>query len=173
MTPRGPLDSSESLMFQVTLPEDPHLTDPALSRNSPAGKGQDTGLRVMWPGLESLLSTHQRCDRGLTACLLQAPMCSSESRDINTTQVTGHIFCVTEAFPCSPKLHLALWDGNHPRRPTQVPTSLARACGDKVFLGDSASRVLASLYSAGRQPWASGLCRFLLPFAVCPPATRV
>lgn len=44
MTSRGSLDS---LVFQVILPENSHLTDLALSKKNPAGKGQDTGHRVM------------------------------------------------------------------------------------------------------------------------------
>lgn len=43
--------SGESLTFQVTLPADPNLTDPAVPKNHPAGKDEDTGPRVMLPGL--------------------------------------------------------------------------------------------------------------------------
>lgn len=70
--PRDPFDSGQSLIFQLTLPEDPHLTNLALPKDNPAGKGQDTGPWVRWLGLQSLLSSHQQCDLGLTAYPLKA-----------------------------------------------------------------------------------------------------
>lgn len=49
--------SGESLAFQVTLPADPNLTDPAVPKNHPAGQDEDTGPRVTLPGLSPLLPT--------------------------------------------------------------------------------------------------------------------
>lgn len=49
LAPRGPLDSGGSLIFQVTLPANPPLTDPVLSKNNPAGGGQVTGPRGSKP----------------------------------------------------------------------------------------------------------------------------
>ena len=100
--PRGPFDSGQSLIFQATLPEDPHLTNPALPKDNPTGKGQDIGPQVRWLGLKSLLSTHQQCDLELTAYLLKAWCAPLKTGTIIAHNSQGTFSAYLKLFPATP-----------------------------------------------------------------------